>query len=272
MKKHILLIDTLKGIFIGACMLVPGVSGGTTAIILDVYDKLIGAVSSFFKNPKKNFIILLTIGGGAILGIIIFSRLILFIVTKFEFISMYLFFGAILGSIPLIYRKSGVKKFSISLLIYPILGSGIAFATGLIPKGFFNLTNESSFKDYLYIIIAGIVLSIALVLPGISVSYMLLILGIYELTLLAIENFQILFLAMLILGTVIGIVLSTKILEIVMNNYPKYTYLTILGFVLISLREIIPGIPSGINIFWCLLTMFIGFYSVYFSTRFFSSN
>ena len=67
MKRKALIVDTFKGIFIGACMLVPGVSGGTIAIILNVYDKLILAVSTFFKDIKDNILTLLTICGGAVI-------------------------------------------------------------------------------------------------------------------------------------------------------------------------------------------------------------
>ena len=119
MKKKELAIDTFKGMFIGACMLVPGVSGGTIAIILDVYDKLISSVSSFFKDIKGNILTLLTICGGAVIGIIMFSKAILFVVNDYAFTSMYLFLGAVLGSIPLLLKKAKIKKFSTGLIIYP---------------------------------------------------------------------------------------------------------------------------------------------------------
>ena len=268
MKKKELAIDTLKGMFIGACMLVPGVSGGTIAIILDVYDKLISSVSSFFKDIKGNILTLLTIGGGAVIGIVLFSRAILFIVNEYAFTSMYLFLGAVLGSIPLLLKKAKIKNFSVGLIIYPVLGAAIAFATELIPKNIFSITDESGIVEYLYIIIAGIILSIALVLPGISVSYMLLILGIYESTLLAIEHMKIVFLLSLVLGIGLGIILSTKMLESAMKNHPKGTYLLIVGFVLFSLREIFPGIPTGLNIIMCLTTFSLGFGAIFLLSRY----
>ena len=121
--------------------------------------------------------------------------------------------------------------------------------------------------EYIYIILAGIILSVALVLPGISVSYMLLILGIYESTLLALENMEIMFLFMLVLGIGLGVVLSTKILESAMKNHPKGTYLLIIGFVLFSLREIFPGLPKGFDILSCMLTFLTGFGVIFLLSR-----
>ncbi len=263
MKKKELVVDTLKGMFIGACMLVPGVSGGTIAIILNVYDKLISSVSSFFKDIKGNILTLLTICGGAVVGITMFSRAILFIVNEYTFTSMYLFLGAVLGSIPLLLKKAKIKNFSMGVIIYPVLGAIIAFAVELVPKDIFGVTAESGLLEYVYIVIAGIVLSIALVLPGISFSYMLLVLGIYESTLLAVEHMEMIFLFSLVLGIGLGTILSTKILELAMKNYPRGTYLLIIGFVLFSIREIFPGMPKGLNIITCLITFIIGFGAIF---------
>lgn len=268
MKKRMLIVDTFKGMFIGACMLVPGVSGGTIAIVLDVYDKLISSVSSFFKDIKGNLLTLLTICGGAVIGIVLFSKAILFIVNQYTFSAMYLFLGAVLGSIPLLFSKSKVKNFSFGVIIYPLLGASIAFAIELIPKGTFNINNESGLIEYLYLMLAGVILSIALVLPGISVSYMLLILGIYESTLMAIENLQLAFLLSLVIGIGLGVILSTKLLESAMKNHPKGTYLLIIGFVLFSVREIFQGMPTGMSIISCLLTFGIGFSSIFLLSRY----
>lgn len=268
MKKRMLIVDTFKGMFIGACMLVPGVSGGTIAIVLDVYDKLISSVSSFFKDIKGNLLTLLTICGGAVIGIVLFSKAILFIVNQYTFSAMYLFLGAVLGSIPLLFSKAKVKKFSFGVIIYPLLGASIAFAIELIPKGTFNINNESGLIEYLYLMLAGVILSIALVLPGISVSYMLLILGIYESTLMAIENLQLAFLLSLVIGIGLGVILSTKLLESAMKNHPKGTYLLIIGFVLFSVREIFPGMPTGTSIISCLITFGIGFGSIFLLSRY----
>ena len=102
MKKYISLF--VKGLIIGAAMLIPGVSGGTTAILLGIYDKIISAVSELFSDLKKNLSFLLMVGIGGILGILLFSKAALMITQKFFIISSYLFIGAVIGSLPLMYR------------------------------------------------------------------------------------------------------------------------------------------------------------------------
>lgn len=269
MKNKHLISNTLKGVCIGSSMLIPGVSGGTVAIILNVYDELISAISSFFKNPKKYIITLLTIAGGGLIGILLFSKAILYITNSYTYPMMYLFMGAVLGSIPMLYKKAKIKKFSLSTVLYPVIGAAVLILVEKIPKDIFKTDVNTTFFSYFILFLVGIILSVALVLPGISVSYMLLIFGIYESTLIAIDEMQILYLLSLGLGVVIGILLSTKLLEKAMNNYPQATYLLIIGFVLLSLRDIFPGFAKGFEMVIPLVSFIIGFSLIYFiSTRY----
>lgn len=260
-------INILKGAVISSAMLIPGVSGGTTAIILDVYDDLISSISSFFKETKKSLFTLSTVGIGAILGIIFFSKAILFVTNKFYVPMMYLFLGAVLGSVPMLYRKAEIKKFKISCLIYPLIGAACVFLIELIPKDALKISVDSGIYSYLIVVLAGIILSIGLILPGISVSYMLLILGIYETTLMSIENKQYMFLVSLLLGVAIGVLLTTRLIEYTMKNYPQGTYLLIIGFMLVSLKEVFPGIPYGIEIITSLITLLVGFIAVFYLSK-----
>ena len=268
MRKKNLIIDTIKGIVIGASMLIPGVSGGTIAIILNVYDDLISSISSFFKETKESIITLLTVGGGAVVGIILFSKAILFVTNTFRMPMMFLFLGAALGSVPMLYRKAQIKKFSFSVLLYPTLGALLVLLIEMIPQNALKIDPNAGIISYIILVAAGIVLSVALVLPGISVSYMLLILGIYETTLTAIEQMQIAFLVALVFGVALGICLSTRLLEKAMKNYPQATYLLIIGFVLVSLREIFPGLPNGIEILTCFLTFGAGLVGILYLSRY----
>lgn len=267
MKKKSALKNTLKGTVIGSAMLIPGVSGGTTAIILDVYDDLISSVSSFFKDTKKSLFTLLTIGVGALLGILFFSKAILYITSKFYMPMMFLFFGAVLGSIPMLYRKAEIKRFSLGTIVYPLIGAGLVLIMEFIPKDSLKIPVGAGWMSYLVVILAGLILSVAFVLPGISVSYMLLILGIYETTLTAIENMEYMFLITLLVGIALGVLLSTRILEKSMKNHPQATYLLIIGFVLVSLKEIFPGIPLGLGIIESIITFLVGFISVFYLSK-----
>ncbi len=115
----------------------------------------------------------------------------------------------------------------------------------------------------LLLVLAGAVAALALVLPGISVSYLLLLLGMYDITIQALTKFYIPFLLPLAVGLFLGIMLSSKILEQAMTKQPTVTYLVILGFILGSMLEIFPGLPTGWDLALCPLLFAAGFLSIF---------
>ncbi len=251
-KKH--LSTSMKGLFIGATMLVPGVSGGTMAMILGIYDKLISSVSSVFKDMKRNLIFLCLFSISALLGMMIFSKPLLSVIEAYTKPMMYLFIGAVIGGIPDIYKKSEAKGFSYKIPIYTIIGVAImVFITSFSSGG----SNDDA--GIVILLFTGFLLAISLVLPGISVSYMLLIMGIYEETMIAIGNLHFGFLLPIGIGLILGILLTTKVLDIAMKNFPMACYLIIFGFVIASVAEVFPGIPHGFEWVICGCTGFLGF-------------
>lgn len=265
MKKTNVVIF-LKGTAIGASMLVPGLSGGTMAIILGIYDDMIHAVSSFFQDKRKNALFLLRVGLGGLLGMCLFARLLLRAVTAFPMPMLFLFLGAILGSIPVLFKKSGAGKFRPVQLVYFGTGAAIVLGMSCLPETGLDFAAAGGFGFFL-LFLAGLLVSVALVLPGISASYMLLLLGLYEITLSAIDRMELLFLSPLILGVLVGILLTTRLLETAMQRFPTASYLMIAGFVAGSVTEVFPGFPSGIHIFICAVTLLAGFFSTLLLSR-----
>ncbi len=261
MKKH--LLNILKGLIIGASMLIPGVSGGTMAIILNTYDDLLAAVSHFFKDPKKHGLLLATFGGGGLLGVFLFSKVILTVTERFRFPMMFLFLGAILGGIPAMWRKAEIRTFRPYQLLYPLLGIAIVIGLSFTPSSLFNVASGSPLFLFM-LILAGILAAVALILPGISISYMLLVLGLYEPTMTAIHELQLSFLLPMAIGLIAGMLLMVKALEKAMTSYPQITYPIIIGFLLGSLPAVFPGIPTGIQWLICPLTLAAGFSGVCF--------
>lgn len=248
----------LKGVCVGGSMLVPGVSGGSMAMILGIYDRLIEAVSSFFKHKKESICFLATFSIAAVVGMVLFAKPLLNLIECYPTVMMYFFMGAVCGSIPMIVRKAEVKQFDWKVIVYPVIGLLMMAGIMLLPKDLLSIGDRSNIFSYVPMLIAGIVVAIALVLPGISVSYMLLVLGLYQETMKAISTLDFLFLLPLGIGLILGIILTTKVLEYVMLHYPMATYLIILGFILASCIDVFPGIPSGINIVFAILMFFCG--------------
>ncbi len=238
-----------KGFIIGSSMTVPGVSGGTMAIILGIYDRLIAAISHFGKDPKRNLWFLLKFCLGAVVGFCALASTIGWLLETFPIPVSFFFFGAIIGGIPALYRKTKESKFKVSSALYILLGVAIVLGIGMLPQGLLPATGDLTLASLLVWLVAGLVVSLALILPGISTSHMLLVLGIYGTMSGAIDTVvawlksllggvapdgvgeAVTFLALLVISTLLGVVLITRPLEWTMQKFPHQTYCIIMGFV-----------------------------------------
>jgi len=270
----------LKGFIIGSSMSVPGVSGGTMAILLGIYDRLISAISNFFKDVKRNLLFLIQFCIGAFLGIGTLAFVISWLLDTFPIPVSFFFLGAVVGGIPALYKKTKTTTIKVSSVLYMFTGFIIVISIGFIPELNVNVSGGVSLSNLLLWLITGIIVAIALVLPGISTSHMLIVLGMYDVTLNAIKSFDLLFLAILAFSVLIGIIITTKPLEWTMNQYPHQTYCMIIGFVVGSTLEIvndiiIPSISSNTNILWwiviiiiSIITFALGNYGIVYLSRY----
>ncbi len=228
----------LKGLVVGATMIVPGVSGGTMAIVLGIYDKLLSAVSSFHKNVKENLTFLGLFATSAGLGLFLFSTPLSWLLEHYQIPTICFFIIVVLCGIPVIGKKSGVQDVNIAVVLYLLLGAAIVVIISRLPGDYFSLQETTKNSAWISLFIAGILSAAALILPGISFSHFLLILGLYEQLLKAIRVLDLRFLVPLAAGVLLGTVLLSRLLETLMEKYPKQTYMIILGFILGSIAEI----------------------------------
>lgn len=252
----------LKGFIVGATMLVPGVSGGTTAIILGIYTRLIKAVADLRKDWRKQlaFLLLFALGGG--LGILIAAKPLDHLVNTYTMPTMFFFMGVVLAGIPIMLREAKITRFRWINLVYVAIGIALIALMALFKAGGNNTTMTASIGSVLMLFIAGFIAAIALVLPGISFSYFMLLLGLYDEMLFAIKSLYLPFLIPLGVGLITGILATTKILETLMNRYPAPTYLIIMGFMLGSLIQVFPGVPTGWNLLVCAITLALGIVTI----------
>lgn len=258
----------LKGMWIGGTMTVPGVSGGSMAMIMGIYDRLIGSISAFFREPVKSMAFLgrFVLGAGA--GMVLFSRFISFLFTTRADVPLRFFFlGAVAGGVPMIYREAGVKKFSLGAVAYPVIGILGVVILALIPEGLFTPAGSFGPGALALQLAGGFIIAVGLVLPGISVSQMLYMLGIYETMISNISALHILPLIPLGAGALAGIFLTTKALERLMSRHPQPTYLIILGFMFGSLPELFPGVPGGVELAGSIAAAAGGFAVLYAMSR-----
>ena len=250
-----------KGMLIGSTMLIPGVSGGSMAIILGIYDRLVAAVSSFTQNVKENIAFLVTFAVSAGIGMFLLAKPILVLWEMYPKAMGFFFMGAVAGGIPAIYKEAGIEKIKWRYVAYALIGFGIAAAMSL-PGINVMMTETDGQHSALYLFVAGIIAAVALVLPGISISFLLLFLGLYNELMQAVSEMNLSFLIPMGIGILLGVILVTRALETAMKKYPKITYLTILGFVIGSLIEVFPGMPMGYEWIWCASVAVSGFYCI----------
>ena len=238
-KQRIIVVA--NGAVVGGSMLVPGVSGGTMCIILGIYDQLIHAVSTFFQNKRANFWLLFwfCLGGGT--GIFLLSRPLLQLMECFPKPAAFFFMGAVAGSVPMTFQKAKVESFHWRVPVYVAVGMVIVWALAKLPT--MDQLEGGVPEQIVMLVVSGVVAAVALVLPGISVSYLLLVLGMYNSTIKAIGNLDFQYLIPLGLGLMLGIVATTRLLEHLMQVYPRATYLIILGFLEATIPTNYPGIP-----------------------------
>lgn len=179
------------------------------------------------------------------LGICLLAKPLLHLMQAFPLPCGFFFLGAVAGSVPTIYQKSSASSFEWRVPVYILLGVTLVLLLSWIP------TASPAAVDWswppLLLILAGSVAAVALVLPGISVSYLLLLLGLYDSTIHALDSFDLTFLLPLAVGLIIGILSTAKLLEHLLTRYPRATYLIILGFMLASLPTLFPAGPRGGN-------------------------
>ncbi len=257
------LLTFFKGIIVGGTMLVPGVSGGSMAMILGIYQRLLSSISSFFHDWKHNACFLATFLCGGIIGVVLFANPLLKLIENHRMIMLYFFIGAATGGIPLMLKNAQLGTFQWKYILYLILGILFIIGLNFLPTGLFQQKTGQGGVETILLVIAGIISAVALVLPGISVSYFLLLLGLYDQTIAAITTGNLVFLFSLGIGFLLGVLATTKVLEWIMSSFPQATYLVILGFILGSLAEIFPGIPSKGEIVLSLALFLAGFVFIY---------
>jgi len=270
----------LAGAVIGVANIIPGVSGGTMMVILNVFDKMLDAIGNFTKAIKKNILYLLPILLGAVAGILAFSKGITFMLENYPMITNFFFIGLILGSIPLVFRsafqKTGgkfevkkIRPFSVVAFLL-MLGMLIVFAF-LSPAETSLGINEISidFMLLLQLFFGGILAAVAMIIPGVSGSFVMVLLGMYPIitgALAALLPLRMdLFLSKILpigavagIGMVIGLLLGAKLISALIKKFPQETYFGILGLLLGSLLEIFPGFVLDLQGILAILALVFG--------------
>ncbi len=249
------------GILIGTAMVIPGLSGGVLAVILGVYDKMIYSLNNLFKDFKKSFIYLFILSLGVMLGAVWFSNVIFLLYEKYQAITKLVFIGLILGGIPCLLGNINKKEKNNYLII--LITFLISFILCYFAKNFTNIFNNN--YSSLSLFITGILYSVGKVIPGISSSFLIMIIGKYEFVLKIIAHpisfglANITKILPFFFGLIIGVIIFLKIISFLFNNYYSKTYAAIIGLVLGTIPGLIPNNIFNLNIFISIILFAFSF-------------
>lgn len=250
MKETIILI--IKGFIMGIANIIPGVSGGTLALTLGIYEDFIQALSHFFKKLKENIKFLVPILIGIGLAILSMSRVIDYSYDHFPIPTTMFFMGLVIGGVPLLLRKVKGTKEAKQPSSYII--AAITFTLVLVlalSEQLFNVSFKANLVNmnmtgYVLLFLVGVVAAATMVIPGVSGSLVLMLLGYYYPVLKVIKNLtkfkdlgsNFIIAAAFGLGVVIGIVAISKLIEFLLKKFETKTYFGVLGFIISSIIAI----------------------------------
>ena len=244
-----IIADILRGALIGVANIIPGVSGGTMMVSMGIYDTIIGCINSLFKDIKRCIKVLWPYVVGMGLGIVLLAKLITFLLGTYPLQTNLAFIGLIFGGLPAILKQmKGDKKGTAGIIAFVL---AFALVVGLQIVGEGNGQDAAltlSFGQLIILFFMGVIASATMVIPGVSGSMMLMLLGYYNPivgtisrmidALLGVNIGEMLSCCAVLvpfgLGVVIGIFAIAKMIEVLLRNYKGQTYCAILGLVAAS--------------------------------------
>lgn len=244
----------LKGMAMGAANVIPGVSGGTVAFITGIYERLINALKSLDLNSLKLFFsgkltsfaektdlrFLGILFLGVAVSIFSLAKALELAFEHYEVLTLAFFFGLILASIIAVSRQ--IDNVNAGVVISFAIGTAIAVSIAFLPPAQAN-------DSFIYLLLCGIVAVCSMILPGLSGSYILLLMGNYVLVLRAVSSFDFSILVPVILGCVVGLITLSRLLSYLFKNYKNLTIAALAGFVAGSLLIIWPWKTAKIESF-----------------------
>lgn len=247
--KNIILI--IKGFLIGVSNIVPGVSGGTMMMCLGVFEDIIEKMNNIFTDLKENVKFFAFLGLGAILSILLASRVVTYTLINFTLPTTIFFIGLILGGLPMLYKmveNENKKPQYFMIMLFTFL---FVVSITFLREGTSTISLVSmSFHEYLYLLVVGTIAASSMVVPGLSGSFILILLGYYEPIMNAIKEFtsfndiwnNFIILSVFGVGVLIGLLFIVKIINHLLNFHKTGTIYAILGFVLASIISIIKNL------------------------------
>lgn len=241
------LVNCLKGICIGAGAILPGISSGVLCVIFGIYEKLLDSVLNFFSDIKKNFKFLLPIAIGGFIGIFIFGNILNYVFYKFPLHTKSIFIGLILGSIPALLKEiHHNKKFDFKYLPFFLMALFIGIFSVFLESNL-NISYAYENINFFYLVFCGVCMSAGVIVPGVSNTVILMLLGVYSIYLTSVSNLFLPVLVPLAFGLIIGSLFFMKFTKFLLSKYYLPTFYCIIGFSVGSIFVLLPDLASFLD-------------------------
>ncbi|MFD1851775.1 DUF368 domain-containing protein [Oceanobacillus bengalensis] len=255
-----------RGLIMGASDVIPGVSGGTIAVLLGIYDRLIASINGILsKEWKRHIGFLIPLGIGIVTAIFLLANVIEWLFEHYPGPTQFFFLGLILGVLPYLLHKAEAKKnFKINHILLLIVGIGIVASMAFFNPVEGDIIEDITASTYVLLFFSGFIGSSAMIIPGISGSFMLLLIGVYSTIISAISNLQLDIIAVTGLGIAFGFLVMSRIIEYFLKNFFTATFAIIIGLVIGSIFVIFPGWPTSTTmVLLSVATFAIGLFVAY---------
>ncbi len=238
--------NLVKGAAIGAANTVPGVSGGTIAVVTGIYDRLVAAIGDFFSPRWRSHLMLVApVLIGAVLGIAGFAWVIEWGLVNAPEQTFFVFVGLIAGSLPFVASQLRGHPIRPHHVVLGIAALGLLVVQAVIGEPpMSDAITELSATTVAPLLRAGVVATATMIVPGVSGSFVLLVIGMYATFLHAVRTANIPVLLVLAVGAAVGLILASKLMNLLLTRFHVATYWVILGLVAGSIVGIWPGVSS----------------------------
>lgn len=243
------------GLFIGISIIAPGISGSVMAMMMGIYDELINIIANPFKNLKKNILYCIPLAIGAGISVVVFINLLKLLFEKFPTPAYLLFIGLIAGSIPTIWQEAVEGGFKKRYIIGIVASFVFAVAIGLLAKSNFTFMADTAIASksiqIAYFSLCGVIAGMTSMVPGMSVSMILMMLNVYEpllsaaseLTKLTNISDNLIIVIPVCICFAVGMILFSNLIKIVFKKFRGLAYFMVIGFMLGSIISILPSLP-----------------------------
>ena len=236
----------LCGFCLGISVFAPGISGSIMAIILGIYEKIIDITSNPFKEFKKNVKFLFPIGIGVGISLVFFVLVFSWLFETYEIATYFLFIGLIIGNLPVVFKDANKNKFKWYYVLGAIITFGVAFTVGCLSESSTAINVTTGETNLLYFALCGALAGAASLVPGMSVSMILIVMGVYDFLLETAKtivespvDFRFDVVAVVGISFVLALVLSSRLIKFIFNKFNGMANYMVIGFLVGSVGGII---------------------------------